>query len=496
MTQQLLSQGTGAMNSQVVQCSKNPVGGGFPPFLHPLRLPFALGHLFLLQDATGRTPLFWATEYRHERLVELLLSHGADPDVRDKEGNLCLHRAAYFGSPTIARMLLEAGSDLNATNHLGNSPLHLAAQEKCHECLSLFLACGAVSLKNKAGQLPQQCTQLSSPSCRALQAFSAQLPSQVEQILSRDISRGFEQVAVPCLNMVDQESCPRDFLYITGNILSGSELLPTKTWDQSQGCRCDGGCTVASCPCILRSQCSWTLTGGQLRLDTTGTAPEMGSIYECSMLCACPRSCPNRVVQRGLRTQLQLYRTAAKGWGVRTVQDVPHGAFLCQYFGELISNTEAAHREEDTYYFVVDMQDGQQCCLDGRYYGNVGRFLNHSCQPNLVALQVALGYDIPGIAFFSTRAIQAGEELGFDYGDQFWEVKSWNCTCLCGFPGCRRLARSSARLPSPAAGDPGSGPSSPCPSRPPLRGFALKTKRSSPLKRVTRSRLARESRPP
>ncbi|XP_058013336.1 histone-lysine N-methyltransferase EHMT1-like isoform X3 [Ahaetulla prasina] len=311
--------------------------------------------------------------------------------------------------------------------------------------------------------------------------------------------------------MVDQESCPRDFLYITGNIVSGSGLLPTKSWDQSQlllyhpwgsecgwmpGCRCDGGCSVASCPCILRSQCSWTLTGGQLRLDTTGTAPEMGSIYECSMLCACPRSCPNRVVQRGLRTQLQLYRTAAKGWGVRTVQDVPHGAFLCQYFGELISNTEAAHREEDTYYFVVDMQDGQQCCLDGRYYGNVGRFVNHSCQPNLMALQVALGYDIPGVAFFSTRAIQAGEELGFDYGDQFWEVKSWNCTCLCGFPGCRRLARSPARLPSPAAGDPGSGPSSPCPSRPPLRGFALKTKRSSPLKRVTRSRLARESRPP
>uniref|UniRef100_A0A670XNU7 SET domain-containing protein n=1 Tax=Pseudonaja textilis TaxID=8673 RepID=A0A670XNU7_PSETE len=181
--------------------------------------------------------------------------------------------------------------------------------------------------------------------------------------------------------------------------------------------------------------------------------------------------------------------TTAKGWGVRTVQDFPQGAFLCQYFGELISNTEAAHREEDTYYFVVDMQDGRQCCLDGRYYGNVGRFLNHSCQPNLVALQVALGYEIPGIAFFSTRAIQAGEELGFDYGDQFWEVKSWNCTCLCGSAGCRRLARSPARLPSPAAGDP-------CPPRPPLRGFALKTKRSSPLKRVTRSRLARESRPP
>ncbi|XP_025026054.1 histone-lysine N-methyltransferase EHMT1-like [Python bivittatus] len=151
-----------------------------------------------------------------------------------QEGNLCLHWAAYIGSATIARMLLGAGSDLNATNHLGNSPLHLAAQERCYECLSLFLACGAVSLKNKAGQLPQQCAQPSSPSCRALQAFSAQFPSQVEQILSRDISRGFEQVPIPCLSMVDKESYPRDFLYITGNIVSGSALLPTKAWDQSQ----------------------------------------------------------------------------------------------------------------------------------------------------------------------------------------------------------------------------------------------------------------------
>lgn len=57
----------------------------------------------------------------------------------------------------------------------------------------------------------------------------AALPS-----LPRDISRGFEQVAIPCLNMVDQESYPRDFLYITGNIMSGSMLLPTKAWAQSQ----------------------------------------------------------------------------------------------------------------------------------------------------------------------------------------------------------------------------------------------------------------------
>uniref|UniRef100_A0A8D0BPX7 SET domain-containing protein n=1 Tax=Salvator merianae TaxID=96440 RepID=A0A8D0BPX7_SALMN len=163
------------------------------------------------------------------------------------------------------------------------------------------------------------------------------------------------------------------------------------------------------------------------------------------------------------------------GWGVRTMQDLPLGAFVCQYFGEQISGAEAAQREEDTYYFVVDAQVNwvDEWCLDGRFYGNIGRFLNHSCQPNLTAVQVATGHAVPGVAFFTTRDVQAGEELGFDYGDRFWEVKGrrrrW--VCQCASPRCRYASPS----PTAAAGEPG-GPA-------PLRGFALKSKRSTPLLR-------------
>ncbi|XP_061456307.1 histone-lysine N-methyltransferase EHMT1-like [Rhineura floridana] len=434
------------------------------------------------QDACGRTPLFWATEYRHESLVELLLSHGADVAARDNEGNLCLHWAAYVGCVPIARMLMDAGSDLNTSNAQGDSPLHLAAQERRYECLVLFLAHGAnVSLKNKAGQVPLQCSKHSSPTWRALKAVSALAHHQVERILCRDISRGFEQVPIPCLNGVDNETCPSDFLYITQNIVSDSVVLPTTGWGRSQHCVCPGACSAATCLCILRNLPSYA-TDGRLLPDAASSAAEMGPIYECTMLCSCPSSCPNRVVQKGLRTQLQLYRMPDKGWGVRTMQDVPRGAFICQYFGELVSSAEAARREDDTYYFVVDMQAQQECCLDGRFYGSVGRFLNHSCQPNLVALQVALSHEIPSIAFFSIRAIQAGEELGFDYGDRFWEAKGWRWPCLCQSPSCRY---PSPRRGVPAAGDPG-----------PLRGFAHKSKRASPLKRFTRSCQAREpSRP-
>lgn len=58
------------------------------------------------------------------------------------------------------------------------------------------------------------------------------------------------------------------------------------------------------------------------------------------------------------------------------------------------------------------LQDGAEYYLDGNFYGSVGRFLNHFCDPNLVSVRVTVGHEIPSIAFFTNRAVQAGKELG------------------------------------------------------------------------------------
>lgn len=60
-------------------------------------------------------------------------------------------------------------------------------------------------------------------------------------------------------------------------------------------------------------------------------------------------------------------------------------------------------------------QDGELYCIDARFYGNVSRFLNHHCEPNLVPVRVFMSHQdlrFPRIAFFSTRLIEAGEQLG------------------------------------------------------------------------------------
>lgn len=51
----------------------------------------------------------------------------------------------------------------------------------------------------------------------------------------------------------------------------------------------------------------------------------MTGIFECNANCPCDKRCGNRVVQNGLRVQLQLFKTLEKGWGVRVLHDVPKG---------------------------------------------------------------------------------------------------------------------------------------------------------------------------
>uniref|UniRef100_A0A3Q2D413 SET domain-containing protein n=1 Tax=Cyprinodon variegatus TaxID=28743 RepID=A0A3Q2D413_CYPVA len=127
------------------------------------------------------------------------------------------------------------------------------------------------------------------------------------------------------------------------------------------------------------------------------------------------------------------------GWGVRALQDIPQGKFICEYIGEIISNTEADKRENDSFLFTLDNKVGEPFCLDANLFGNIGRFINHLCEPNLIAVRVfTIHQDLrfPRIAFFSSKPIKAGEQIGIDYGDNYWRVKSKYFSCLCGSLKC------------------------------------------------------------
>ncbi|XP_042334648.1 histone-lysine N-methyltransferase EHMT1 [Sceloporus undulatus] len=404
------------------------------------------------QDDGGWTPMIWATEYKHVELVKLLLAKGSDINIRDNEENICLHWAAFSGCVDIAEILLAAKCDLHAVNIHGDSPLHIAARENRYECVVLFLSRGSdVTLKNKEGETPLQCSSLNSQVWVALQMnktlkeSTPDKPVQAEKILSKDIARGYERIPIPCINSVDSEPCPTNYKYVSQNCVT-SPMNIDRNITHLQYCVCIDDCSSSKCMCGQLSMRCWYDREGRLLPEFNTGEPPL--IFECNHACSCWRTCRNRVVQNGLRARLQLFRTRTMGWGVRTMQNIPLGTFVCEYVGELISDSEANVREEDCYLFDLGNKDREIYCIDARFYGNISRFINHFCEPNLIAVRVFMSHQdlrFPRIAFFSSRHIQAGEEIGFDYGERFWNIKGKYFSCLCGSPKCRHSSAALAQ---------------------------------------------------
>eukprot|EP01018_Ginkgo_biloba_P031179 Gb_27925 [translate_table: standard] len=92
----------------------------------------------------------------------------------------------------------------------------------------------------------------------------------------------------------------------------------------------------------------------------------------------------------------------------------------------------------------VDAQP--EFCIDAGTYGNVSRFINHSCDPNLfVQCVLSDHHDIrlARIALFAADNIPPLQELTYDYGyaldsvvGEDGEIKQM--PCYCGVIGCRK----------------------------------------------------------
>ncbi|XP_075042642.1 histone-lysine N-methyltransferase EHMT2 isoform X2 [Mixophyes fleayi] len=403
------------------------------------------------QDNGGWTPIIWAAEHKHIDVIRMLLMRGSDVTLEDNEKNICLHWASFTGSTEIAEVLLNAQCDLHAVNFHGDTPLHIAAREGFSNCVNLFLSRGAdTEVRNNEGDMPCDLTLEHTDVWYALQLNRKirqgilNRAVRTERIISKDIAHGYERISIPCVNGVDEELTPDDYKYVSENCET-SAMSIDRNITHLQHCSCQDDCSSSNCLCGQLSIRCWYDKDGRLLQEFNKIEPPL--IFECNQACACWQTCKNRVVQSGIKVRLQLYRTAKMGWGVRALQAIPQGTFICEYVGELISDAEADVREDDSYLFDLDNKDGEVYCIDARYYGNVSRFINHLCEPNLIPVRVFMSHQdlrFPRIAFFSGRDIRAGEELGFDYGDRFWDIKSKYFTCQCGSERCKHSAEAIA----------------------------------------------------
>lgn len=372
-------------------------------------------------DDGGWTSLIWACEFCHADVARYLLDKKCDPLIRDAEQNIALHWSAYSGSPEITEMLLNEGCDVNAVNVHGDTPLHIAARQDQYAVSVLLLARGAkIGEVNAAGETAVNCCTTDGDTMAALRLnakvneLSEHMWEKTVKILTNDISRGKETNPIQCVNGYDSEDKPTDFLYVTENCFT-SNINVDRTITSLQSCRCEDNCSSEKCLCGNISLRCWYNEEGKLIPEFNYADPPM--LFECNPACDCNRiTCNNRVIQHGLTQRFQLFRTKGKGWGLRTLRHIPKGTYVCEYVGEIISDSEADHREDDSYLFDLDNRDGETYCIDARRYGNIARFINHSCAPNLLPVRVFVEHQdlhFPRIAFFANRDIEADEELGY-----------------------------------------------------------------------------------
>ena len=201
-----------------------------------------------------------------------------------------------------------------------------------------------------------------------------------------------------------------------------------------EGCGCLApSCDVSTCACLKRFGKNYLKVDTEVgkvyilaNIDKQIKGDLTPPIFECNALCKCGANCNNRLVQNGVSTSLLIFHCRdGRGYGLRTVEALQRGQFVCEYAGQVIGFVEAQRRtklQQNDMNFIIGVKEQSAetnliTFIDPKHIGNVGRFINHSCDPNLIMIPVRVDSVVVRLALFARRFIAKGEELTFKYGD-------------------------------------------------------------------------------
>lgn len=110
------------------------------------------------------------------------------------------------------------------------------------------------------------------------------------------------------------------------------------------------------------------------------------------------------------------------GKGLFAKEDIPKGVCLIKYIGKPIPKDK---QKTITGRYLFETGRGKM--IDGNIKANTARYINHSCKPNCEA-------DGPSghVYILSLRKIKAGEEITYDYGEEYFDdyIKPIGCRCV------------------------------------------------------------------
>ncbi|KAI9178191.1 hypothetical protein LWI28_023703 [Acer negundo] len=272
--------------------------------------------------------------------------------------------------------------------------------------------------------------------------------SEIRGLACEDITGGQENFPIPATNMVDDPPvAPTGFLYCKSLQVAQNIKLPTNV---VVGCNCKGECVdprICACAKLNGSDFPYVHRDGGRLVEPKDV------VFECGPICGCGPDCVNRTSQQGLKYRLEVFRTPKKGWAVRSWDFIPAGGPVCEYIGVLKRTEDVDVSENDNnYIFDIDCLqtmkglDGRErrlrdvsiptidcldrpedqrseClpefCIDAGTTGNIARFINHSCEPNLfVQCVLSSHHDVKfaRVVLFAADNIPPLQELTYDYG--------------------------------------------------------------------------------
>ena len=109
------------------------------------------------------------------------------------------------------------------------------------------------------------------------------------------------------------------------------------------------------------------------------------------------------------------------GHGLFAVVPIKKGAFILEYTGKKIP-TALADVLPTRYLFHVD----DEWTIDGSVRSNLARYINHSCDPDC-EVEIDDGH----LMIYAIKNIKKGEEISFDYGEEYYRefIKDAGCRC-------------------------------------------------------------------
>ncbi|XP_048242082.1 histone-lysine N-methyltransferase eggless-like isoform X2 [Haliotis rufescens] len=169
----------------------------------------------------------------------------------------------------------------------------------------------------------------------------------------KDLSYGKEAVPISCINGIDRQY--PDYVEYSNQRIPAQGVKLNLDSDFLMCCDCTDNCRDKSkCQCCQLTIEHTEALGPNYRDPSAGyefrrlKEPIFTGIFECNPRCKCDSRCHNRLAQNGLNLRLQVFKTEKRGWGLRCLDDIPKGGFICIYAGQLL--TEGGANEDGKQY--------------------------------------------------------------------------------------------------------------------------------------------------